>query len=143
MSRAGRIRKIVRNLTAKYNTTNPRILADCLGIFVVSTSFKGRISGILITDNSKRLIGINSNLPYPMQQAVLAHELEHAILHPECDYHFLTDRTYFCTGKLEAEANIFAKELLIGSECKIDEYCEPGTSGYLFLVAKMTSRCEY
>ncbi len=142
VSRAGKIRKIVKKLTSKYSTTNPRVLADCLGIFVVGTSFEGRISGALITDKGKRLIGINSNLPYPIQQAVLAHELGHAVLHPEYDYHFLTDYTHFCAGKLEAEANIFAKELLIGSEFKIDEHCDPGGSHYLFCIAEIKAKHE-
>lgn len=57
-----------------------------------------------------------------------AHELGHALLHPDANTPFLTKYTYLSVDKYEIEANKFALELLVPDEllleyqdCTIDQ----------------------
>ncbi|MDQ0340231.1 Zn-dependent peptidase ImmA (M78 family) [Caldalkalibacillus uzonensis] len=48
-----------------------------------------------------------------MKRFVCAHELGHAVLHPELSTSFLRKHTLFSMDKVEREANEFAVELLV------------------------------
>ncbi|MGE7091255.1 ImmA/IrrE family metallo-endopeptidase [Lysinibacillus sp. NPDC048646] len=52
-----------------------------------------------------------------------AHELGHAILHPDENTAFLKKNTLFSTDKIEIEANTFAVELLLPDELFKDQCC--------------------
>lgn len=54
---------------------------------------------------------------------VMAHELEHAILHPKENCYFLEHHTLMLTNKNEVEANQFAVNLLI-SDDELSDYEE-------------------
>jgi Zn-dependent peptidase ImmA (M78 family) len=60
-----------------------------------------------------RYIFLNENLEESERRMVMAHELGHAILHRKENCYFIRNKTLLLTSKLEAEANIFAAELLI------------------------------
>ena len=53
-----------------------------------------------------------------------AHELGHAIIHPNANTPFLKNNTFFSVDKLEIEANKFVAELLICNDevSRCDEY---------------------
>ena len=57
-----------------------------------------------------------------MQRFTCAHELGHAILHPNASTPFLRSKTLFSVDKLEIEANTFATTLLI-PDSAITENC--------------------
>ena len=66
-------------------------------------------------------IHINQNLPEYIQKLTCAHELGHALIHPNTNTPFLRNSTFYSVDKLEIEANTFAAELLI-SDDDIEEY---------------------
>ena len=104
------IRNIVKKLIAKYKTTSPVELAECLGITVLYNPL-GSVWGMYKYIKKNKLILINSSLSEQEQKYVLAHELGHAVLHTKssCFCYGLNVNTY----KKEYEANIFSAELLI------------------------------
>lgn len=75
-----------------------------------------------------KIIHINSSLSESEQRFACAHELGHALLHPDANTPFLTKYTYLSVDKYEIEANKFALELLVPDEllleyqdCTIDQ----------------------
>ena len=61
-------------------------------------------------------IHINQTLDEYNAKFTCAHELGHAILHPNASTPFLRSKTFLSVDKLEIEANIFAVNLLIPDE---------------------------
>lgn len=59
----------------------------------------------------QEIIFISNDLPYPYEKYVLAHELGHAILHPDIDTAAYSNKL-LNKGKLERQANYFATKLL-------------------------------
>ena len=114
------IRKKVAYLKKKYDTSNPFDLAACLGIKVIFEDL-GTINGYYNKQLRMRQIHINQNLPEHIQKLTCAHELGHALLHPNANTPFLRNSTFYSVDKLEIEANAFAAELLI-SDDDIDEH---------------------
>lgn len=116
-------KNMVKYLVKKFNTRNPHIIADELGITVKLKElspaapkgcFKKVLKRKFIIVNTTRIIN-DTEL-----NMVLAHELGHALLHCSDSDFFLHDNTFFNRGKYETEANLFAAELLI-DENKIDK----------------------
>ena len=64
----------------------------------------------------KKFIHINEEVPREEQLFICAHELGHAILHPNANTPFLVSNTFFCVNKLEIEANRFAADLICPDE---------------------------
>lgn len=61
-------------------------------------------------------IHINQNLTQHEAEFTCAHELGHAVLHPNASTPFLRSKTLLSVDKLEIEANEFAINLLIPDE---------------------------
>jgi len=59
----------------------------------------------------QEIIFISNDLPYLYEKYVLAHELGHAILHPDIDIATYSSKL-LNKGKLERQANYFATKLL-------------------------------
>lgn len=122
-----RIKSIVRRLSRKHNTRDPFILADALGILTVTEPL-GALNGYYTKKYRIKIIHINSSLSKSEQRFACAHELGHALLHPDANTPFLTKYTYLSVDKYEIEANKFALELLVPDEllleyqdCTIDQ----------------------
>lgn len=47
---------------------------------------------------------------------VMSHELGHAVLHRKLNCYFIRNKTMLLDSKIEAEANLFAAELLVPDE---------------------------
>ena len=109
-----------RILEEKYDTSNPFDLAACLGIKVIFEDL-GTINGYYNKQLRMKQIHINQNLPEYIQKLTYAHELGHALIHPNANTPFLRNSTFYSVDKLEIEANTFAAELLI-SDDDIEEY---------------------
>ncbi|MCS1393007.1 ImmA/IrrE family metallo-endopeptidase [Lysinibacillus boronitolerans] len=114
------IKMIIEQLVKKYGTNNPFKLADLLGIVIVFEPL-GSIQGYYSRSHRTKVVHINENLPYNTQLLTCAHELGHAILHPEENTAFLKKNTLFSTDKIEIEANTFAVELLLPDELFEDQ----------------------
>ena len=82
-------------------------------------------------------IHINANLDDNMQKFTCAHELGHAILHPNASTPFLRSKTLFSINKMENEANTFAAELLIPDELILEN---PGVP--MSQIARIAGYCE-
>ncbi|PGE86648.1 hypothetical protein COM55_07775 [Bacillus pseudomycoides] len=110
------INNAVNQLCKKYNTRDPFELANCLNINVFYHDLHEEINGFYKYEKRNKFIAINSNLSSTMQRTVCAHELGHAILHPQANTPFLRKNTFLSVDKLEIEANIFAALLLIDKD---------------------------
>ena len=65
-------------------------------------------------------IHINQNLNKCDAKFTCAHELGHAILHPNASTPFLRSKTFLSVDKLEIEANTFAVDLLIPDDTIVE-----------------------
>jgi Zn-dependent peptidase ImmA (M78 family) len=110
------IKKIVQDLTKKYNTNNPYELAAFKNVQVILWDLHEEIKGFYKYDKRNKYIFINNNLDESSQKFVCAHELGHSQLHPRVNTPFLRANTLLSTDKIEREANRFAVELLIPDE---------------------------
>lgn len=109
------IRKKVKQLKKKYGTNNPFELASYLGISIFFEEL-GNINGYYNKQLRMKQIHINHNLPKRTQKYACAHELGHALLHPNSNTPFLKNHTGFSINRLEIEADKFAMELLISDD---------------------------
>ncbi|WP_336967088.1 ImmA/IrrE family metallo-endopeptidase [Bacillus cereus] len=107
------INNTVKQLCKKHNTKDPFELAQCLNINIFFHDLHEEINGFYKYERRNKFIAINSNLSSTMQRTVCAHELGHAILHPNANTPFLRKNTLLSVDKLEIEANTFAALLLI------------------------------
>ncbi len=109
------IKDIILHLTTKYNTSDPYELADALKISVYFEEL-GTISGYYNNPLRMKQIHINSSLNEHDAKYTCAHELGHAVMHPNASTPFLRSKTLLSVDKLEIEANTFAVNLLIPDE---------------------------
>lgn len=122
MSFIEKIKQTVNTLVNTYHTRDPFIIAEEKEIdifFIPSEKFS--IKGTFLRTFSSNIILIKKNLAEVDKRFVAAHELGHIFLHPELDFYFISEYTYFPISRFETEANIFAAELLI-SDNNMFEY---------------------
>lgn len=113
------IRKKIKSLIRKYNTNNPFELADYLNIKIIFEPL-GSINGYYNKQLRMKQIHINNELDRHTQAFTAAHELGHALLHPDANTPFLRNNTGLNLNKYEIEANKFAVELLIPDEMLLE-----------------------
>ena len=109
------IKDTILHLINKYNTSDPFELADALKIAVFYENL-GSINGYYNNPLRMKQIHINSSLNDQEAKYTCAHELGHAIMHPNASTPFLSSKTLLSIDKLEREANTFAVNLLIPDE---------------------------
>ena len=113
------LKDTILRLTKKYNTSDPFEIADALNISVYFEEL-GTINGYYNKPFRMKQIHINQNLNEQDAKFTCAHELGHAILHPNASTPFLRSKTFLSVDKLEIEANSFAVNLLIPDETIIE-----------------------
>lgn len=113
------LKDTILRLTKKYNTSDPFEIADALNISVYFEEL-GTINGYYNKPLRMKQIHINQNLNEQNAKFTCAHELGHAILHPNASTPFLRSKTFLSVDKLEIEANSFAVNLLIPDETIIE-----------------------
>lgn len=113
------IKNIVSNLIKKYHTSNPFELAEALKIAVFYENL-GTINGYYTSLLRMKQIHINNSLSDLDSNFTCAHELGHALLHPNASTPFLQSKTLLSVDKMEIEANTFAVHLLIPDEIIIE-----------------------
>ena len=115
------IKDIVESTIHKYHTRDPYELAEQLHI-CISRHELGKIRGYYLKKYRIKQIILNSNLDRHEEKFVLAHEIGHAILHPDVSTPFLTEHTFLSINRLEMDANKFAVELLIPDETILENW---------------------
>lgn len=115
------ISEIISHLIKKHKTNNPFELASALHIEVLFEEL-GTINGYYNKPLRMKQIHINKNIDRHMQSFTCAHELGHAILHPNASTPFLRSNTLLSVDKLEQEANLFATILLIPDELILENH---------------------
>lgn len=108
-----RYKQTVIDLCNKYKTTNPFDLADKLGIFLLKQDLGKEIDGFYVRSRGRSFICVNSSLPDHLMRLALAHELGHAVLHPDLNSVWLKQHTLYAGSKYEREADLFAIHLLM------------------------------
>jgi Zn-dependent peptidase ImmA (M78 family) len=116
------IREIVSTLVAKYNTRNPFEIAEYRNIEIIHNELKS-VLGYYTKYHRVQSIILNSDLPEHLESFVCAHELGHAICHPDINVQWLCEGTFYSKGKFERQANTFAVELLLPDDL-LREYPE-------------------
>lgn len=111
------LKDTILRLTKNYKTSDPFELADALNISVYFEEL-GTINGYYNKPLRMKQIHINQYLNEYDAKFTCAHELGHAILHPNASTPFLRSKTFLSVDKLEIEANEFAVNLLI-PDCEI------------------------
>ena len=96
-----------RNLIQKYQTHDAEEILDALGVCVHSFPMHG-LRGLYKWLDGWPTVFVDSKLPAPERQFVLAHELGHFLLHRGQNRVFLDRRTYLKTDRYEREADLFA-----------------------------------
>ena len=94
-------------------------MANALNIAVFYEDL-GSINGYYNKPLRMKQIHINQSLDEKDSEFTCAHELGHAILHPNASTPFLRSKTFLSVDKLEIEANTFAVNLLIPDEIIIE-----------------------
>ena len=101
------IHEKVNQLIVEHKTNDPFVLAEALNFLIRYEKLPDSVNGFTVPFFDSRYLVINSDLTWE-GTFVCAHELGHAILHPNCDFFFIRDHTLFVPGKFEREAHEFA-----------------------------------
>ena len=109
--RADAISGIAAKLADEYSR-DPCYIARSLGI-IVNFEPLYRLNGFYNTAYRQKFIHINSQLSHRAQRFVCAHELGHAILHPDNNTHFLRNHTLYPISRYEKEATYFLSVTMI------------------------------
>lgn len=113
------IKDIVQTLINEKGTSCPFKLSKIFKIGILYEDL-GTMMGYYSKDYRFKFIHINQNLPSRKQRFVCAHELGHALLHPDVNTPFLTQHTLFSKSKVERQANAFAVELLMPDDLLLE-----------------------
>lgn len=115
------IKNTIQALLGKYETNEPTELCDHLGIHI-TYEFLGEqdLLGYYINSGNYKFIVVHDGLDYYDQRVVIAHELGHALLHPELNTSFLKQNTFQSIDKYEYQANVFAAHLLLPDDFEKD-----------------------
>lgn len=107
-------KEVAEKLCKKYQTRDPFEIARQLGIQVFYGHY-GTIRGYYNKIIQQRMIHINEALDEQQQTIVCAHELGHAIFHPDTNYAVFAGKLPFCCKcRLELEANKFCGLICFG-----------------------------
>lgn len=106
------ILKKAYGLYKKFDTCNPSRLCEYLGINLLYSDLPPVTDGIYFTAQGNQIILVNQNISPEKARYVIAHELGHALLHPDQNYMFMVGRTLMKTGRYEIEADYFSVSLL-------------------------------
>jgi len=119
--RRERIAGIVDKLIEEYRTRDPILLARYLGFKVLERDLPGQIAGLVAEVFGAKFILLQTDLPEPEKNYIIAHEIFHCIdQHPD----FVFIRRRINIGGYEAESDLFAASLLINEEPEWGETVE-------------------
>ncbi len=113
-----RIASLCREWKEKCKSSNPFLLAEEMGVQVVSCPEFQNLEGMYKVVLGKPFVFIKGSLSRRRAGEVLAHELGHHVLHREMGEDSIVQDSFLVdmTLKPEYEANLFAAELLVPDE---------------------------
>ncbi|HDM9178228.1 TPA: ImmA/IrrE family metallo-endopeptidase [Listeria innocua] len=106
------IQQQIKKLVNIHETRNPFIIAKEKRILVLKEDL-GEVYGYYNRVNRIKMIHLNDFFPEKRQLFTCAHELCHALIHPNENTPQLSKQTIISEWKVEKEANFFATQLLI------------------------------
>lgn len=106
------LQKKVEQIVKKAGTNDPFEIARQRNIIIRYFPL-GKTLGFYMKFCRLQVITINTETDESLRPFVCAHELGHAILHPNENTPFLLEHTFFSAQKREREANEFAVKLLL------------------------------
>lgn len=115
------IKETAERLCKRHHSRNPFELCQALNIIVLYEPL-GTVRGYYSKSHRFRVIHINENLSENQQLFTCAHELGHAVLHPNANTPFLREHTLFSVDKLEVQANRFAVCLTYPADYLMQEF---------------------
>lgn len=123
-----RVKRLVTHYKKAYNTNNPFVIADQLGILYQIGNCKNE--GCYMFLKNHRYIFLSNQLESPELDLVMAHELGHALLDRKANCYFIRNKTLLLNSKIERRANLFAAHLLITDDilkeyvgCTEEQFC--------------------
>lgn len=138
-----RIKALAESLYKKYGTCDPFRLCEELGINLFFMKMPEATSGLYYRICQKQVILINQSLKEPRKKFVAAHELGHALLHPDANSFFIKTKTAFEIGRFERQADYFAACLLTCSCLELAEFCDLSLEGLSALTGADIQTLEY
>lgn len=102
----------IKMLVEHHETRNPYKIAKQMGVIIIEEDL-GEVYGYYNWYKRIKFLHINSNLSDREKLVTCAHELGHAICHPNENTPALTQTNLVSEYKVEKEANYFATKLLI------------------------------
>lgn len=99
----------------KHKTNNPFDIAKNKKIIIRYFPL-GNTLGFYMKNLRYQVITINDDIDEHLKKFVCAHELGHAILHPNENTPFLSKNTLISKDKIETQANYFAVHLILYNE---------------------------
>ena len=108
---SNKIKQAVDNLKATYNTNNPFVICDHLGITVRERNFNESRKAYFVSIFGQPSITINSNYIEKSKNILCAHELGHIILGHTGVNNFESENQ-----EAEREANLFALYMLFDED---------------------------
>lgn len=106
-------KNVVKRLLRSFSTNNPFTIAENLNIVVLYCPLKNILGHYVKYCRIKTII-INSNADEHLHRFICAHELAHALLHPDLNTAKLLHISPLANAnRYETEANSFAVELLL------------------------------
>lgn len=102
------------SLIKKTGTSCPFKIAESLGIQIQYENL-GNTLGYYSCHFRIKIIHINEQSSEGRKRFICAHELGHAVVHPNANTPFLKKHTLFSTERIEVEANHFAINLLFSN----------------------------
>lgn len=117
------IKEIVEGLTEFYETSNIYELIELLDIKLIRKELNLGIKGRFFRDMfGNEYIYVSSAVSTEEEKVILAHELGHAILHPDLTTSYYTENHLLNKDQIEYQANKFASELLIPNDIDFSIY---------------------
>jgi Zn-dependent peptidase ImmA (M78 family) len=137
----GKAEAEARRLLSRLGITSPPVPVDRIAVEleaqIVEERMDRRMSGLLVREPNRVLIGVNETQPPVRQRFTIAHEIGHLLLHPGRQV-FLDERVNFrdetsslAVDREEIQANAFAAELLMPSEMVLEECRRASSAGTL------------
>ena len=114
------IPNLVQKLKEKYDTNDPFKIAKENDIQIIFRDFGDEVFGFYNKNYRIKFIHLSSRLNEEEMIFCCAHELMHALYHPEENTPRLSRLTLNSTSKIEAQANCGATNLLIDDSHKFE-----------------------
>ncbi len=106
------VKKLAIEIAKKHGTHDPFMVAEARNINILNCPMKSTF-GYYTKYRRVQNIILNCNMADEFRKFVCAHELGHAICHPDINTQWLTKNTLFSVDKVERQASAFAVELLL------------------------------